>query len=205
MNIISSKIPNGFRVHWTAEIELDQELWIKCEQIKKDASLKLMELAREACERKLILLNCDINHHERLVSIEQKAATDDFEQNERTRIQTIKNKKLKRIMQQCAETFKEIQVSADGNCFYRCMSLYILGSEDSHDQVRNEIVNHMLDNRDKFECYVDGDYTRHDNLMVTVLQRMYQEGRIYRQLIEEEWIRKLGTKAPHGCNIKLNI
>ena len=28
--------------------------------------------------------------------------------------------------------------------------------------------------------------------------------RIYRQLVEEQWIMKLKTKLPQGCNIKLD-
>ena len=45
---------------------------------------------------------------------------------------------------------------------------------------------------------------KEEQLRVTILQRMLQEGRIYRQLAEEQWIRKLKTKIPQVCNVKLN-
>ena len=45
---------------------------------------------------------------------------------------------------------------------------------------------------------------KEEQLRVTILQRMFQEGRIYRQLAEEQWIMKLKTKIPQGCNVKLN-
>ena len=43
-----------------------------------------------------------------------------------------------------------------------------------------------------------------EDVKVTILQRMFREGRIYRQLAEEQWIVKLKTKMPQGCNVKLN-
>ena len=47
-------------------------------------------------------------------------------------------------------------------------------------------------------------WPKEEQLRVTILQRMFQEGRIYRQLAEEQWIMKLKTKIPQGCNVKLN-
>ena len=45
---------------------------------------------------------------------------------------------------------------------------------------------------------------KEEQLRVTILQRMFQEGRIYRQLAEEQCIMKLKTKIPQWCNMKLN-
>ena len=45
---------------------------------------------------------------------------------------------------------------------------------------------------------------KEEQLRVTILQRMFQEGRIYRQLAEEQWTMKLKTKIPQGCNLTLN-
>ena len=62
---------------------------------------------------------------------------------------------------------------------------------DVHQQAEKPIMRH-------FEGH------KEEQLRVTVLQRMFQEGRIYRQLAEEQWIMKLKTKIPQGCNVKLN-
>lgn len=40
---------------------------------------------------------------------------------------------------------------------------------------------------------------------VTVLEKLFQEGRIYRQLVEKQWVKKLVIRVPQGCNVKLNI
>jgi len=98
----------------------------------------------------------------------------------------------------------------DRNLVYALMcskcdaTVYVGETERSLKERTNE---HLRDVRQQVEKPIMKHFKGHteDNLMVTILQRMYKEGRIYRQLIEEEWIRKLGTKAPHGCNIKLNI
>ena len=45
---------------------------------------------------------------------------------------------------------------------------------------------------------------KEEQLRVTILQRTFKEGRIYRQLTEEQWIMKLKTKISQGCHVKLN-
>ena len=48
----------------------------------------------------------------------------------------------------------------------------------------------------------EGNSEEHVN--VAIVQKMFQEGRIYRQLAEEQLIMKLEIKVPQRCNIKLN-
>ena len=65
---------------------------------------------------------------------------------------------------------------------------------------------HLRDVRQQAEKPIMRHFEGHkeEQLRVTILQRMFQEGRIYRQLTEEHWIMKLKTKIPQGCNVKLN-
>ena len=44
-----------------------------------------------------------------------------------------------------------------------------------------------------------------DDMHFVVLQSLGREGRAYRQLVEEKWIIRLGTKTPFGCNVQLNF
>ena len=44
-----------------------------------------------------------------------------------------------------------------------------------------------------------------DNMHFVVLQSLGREGRAYRQLVEEKWIIRLGTKTPFRCNVHLNF
>ena len=45
---------------------------------------------------------------------------------------------------------------------------------------------------------------KEEQFRVTILQRTFQEGRIYRQLAEKQWIMIQKTKIPQGRNVKLN-
>ena len=65
---------------------------------------------------------------------------------------------------------------------------------------------HLRDVRQQAEKPIMRHFEGHkeEQLRVTILQRMFQEGRIYRQLAEEQWTIKLKTKIPQGCNFKLN-
>ena len=62
---------------------------------------------------------------------------------------------------------------------------------------------HLRDVRQQAEKPIMRHFEGHkeEQLRVTILQRMFQEGRIYRQLAEEQWIMKLKTKIPQGINI----
>ena len=72
--------------------------------------------------------------------------------------------------------------------------------------LKERIDEHLRDVCQRAEKPIMRHFEGHkeEQLRVTILQRMFQEGRIYRQLAEEQWIVKLKTKIPKGCNVKLN-
>ena len=72
--------------------------------------------------------------------------------------------------------------------------------------LKERIDEHLRDVRQQAEKPIMRHFEGHkeEHVKVTILQRMFREGRIYRQLAEEQWIVKLKTKMPQGCNVKLN-
>ena len=147
----------------------------KIESIKRDASLKLMEICLTAYQEKLSecidqietiqnnnsINRCDESTHE----ISQIAEADG----------KCKARKLKKLQdtaslnepystvspQRDNRVFKEYIVKGDGNCFYRCLSKYLYGEETKHIQIRNNIVNYMDQNRHLHSQYVDGNMEDH--------------------------------------------
>lgn len=62
---------------------------------------------------------------------------------------------------------------------------------------------HLRDVRrqaDKPMRHFEGNCEEH--IRVAILKRTFQESRLERHLAEEQWILKLKTKVPQGCNIK---
>ena len=72
--------------------------------------------------------------------------------------------------------------------------------------LKERIEEHLRDVRQQAEKPIIRHFEDHkeEHVKVTILQRMFREGRIYRQLAEDQWIVKLETKMPQGCNVKLN-
>ncbi|KAH3861180.1 hypothetical protein DPMN_024108 [Dreissena polymorpha] len=53
-------VPEGFKINWNIQIDCSDEILNKCEKIKQDASVKLMELTLVACEEKINKLKSDV-------------------------------------------------------------------------------------------------------------------------------------------------
>lgn len=52
---------------------------------------------------------------------------------------------------------KIIQVTADGNCFFRAIADQLEGNEDEHNKYRNMIVLYIVKNREMFEPFIEDD------------------------------------------------
>lgn len=46
--------------------------------------------------------------------------------------------------------FNQINIKADGNCFYRCLSMYFTRNEESYNKIRLEICNFRKENNNIF-------------------------------------------------------
>ena len=49
---------------------------------------------------------------------------------------------------------KLLEIVGDGNCFYRCISYFILGNQDYYAEIKNEIIKWIDNNREAFNEFV---------------------------------------------------
>ena len=61
--------------------------------------------------------------------------------------------------------FKEVNVSPDGNCFFRALGHLHHQDVEKHAELRASIVEHMINNKQDYEAYVDGDWDDHIKVM----------------------------------------
>ncbi|CAL0313460.1 unnamed protein product [Lupinus luteus] len=50
-----------------------------------------------------------------------------------------------------------VEVTADGNCFFRALADQLEGNEEEHRKYRSMIVKHILDNREMFEPFIEDE------------------------------------------------
>jgi len=171
-------VPNGFKLQWEPQIDMDLETREKCAKVKKDASLRLITLTEKAITSKIIELqsnNVDIhnensNHlqrslYERKQNKLQKARMLNFD------IRDINNS---------LDDFIVKNVAGDGNCFYRCIALDIYGSVEKHACIRDKIVDHMHNNTNLYSVYIDEDINIH------ITNQSHKDGRMSSWATEAE-------------------
>ena len=84
--IATNLIPAGFKIHWTNNVEMEQDIIDKCAKIKQDTALQFMELTRDACRIKIQQLNDEISRYEYTASQRMRDETDRFEEAEKNRM-----------------------------------------------------------------------------------------------------------------------
>lgn len=52
---------------------------------------------------------------------------------------------------------KIIQVTADGNCFFRALADQLEGNEEEHEKYRNMVVHFIMKNREMFEPFIEDE------------------------------------------------
>ena len=57
------------------------------------------------------------------------------------------------------ETIRDVK--GDGNCFFRCISVFFNGDEDKHEDIRRNVVETLRENKDRYKHLVDGDFDTH--------------------------------------------
>jgi hypothetical protein len=53
----------------------------------------------------------------------------------------------------------DLQVSPDGNCFFRAVADQILGDSSRHSEIRSEVVQHMRQNKELYAPFVETEET----------------------------------------------
>jgi hypothetical protein len=158
-------VPNGFRLKWTLDLEADEDLIMKCEKIKKDASLKLISIAIETCDRflrKQQFVNFGQGQSEVTeCRLNQTAVNLKRTKNKKFRDIKVRDKFLNNSANTEIPNPNIIKVQSDGNCYYRCVSRFLYDTEHRHTDIRIEIVRYMNNNRSVFEQLVDGDFEEH--------------------------------------------
>ncbi|KAH3792933.1 hypothetical protein DPMN_146434 [Dreissena polymorpha] len=162
MNII----PKGFLLKWELQLEAGDEDFEKCRKIKIDAANQLMGVTRDVCLKKLNELEGEINHFYSMLDSNEKKSIDIWYVE-----RTLENKlrKLKKVQQlkskinkdEDVRTYKIISVAKDGNCFYRCLSYFLYGSQMYHESLREDLTQYMYKNSLKYNHLVDGDIHVH--------------------------------------------
>ena len=64
-------------------------------------------------------------------------------------------------MMSAQSDFQVKRIVADGYCFYRCIALEVYNTQNKHDKVRAQIVEHMIDKRDLYTPFIDGSFDQH--------------------------------------------
>ena len=73
--------------------------------------------------------------------------------------------------------------------------------------VKERIGKHLRDVKNQTEKTIMRHFRGHtvEDVRFKVLQYLGKEGRAYRQLVEEKWIVRPGTKIPSRCNVQLSF
>ena len=82
----------------------------KCDDIKNDTSIKLMEFVTESIERKIITLSQEIQNTESKTTNDVIAETEIYERKEMERIKRVKSMKYKALRGSPSSPFKEYKV-----------------------------------------------------------------------------------------------
>jgi hypothetical protein len=56
---------------------------------------------------------------------------------------------------------KVINVIGDGNCFFRCISVYFNDTQIHHETIRQQVVNKMQSDSNKYKQFVSGSFNKH--------------------------------------------
>ncbi|KAG5382259.1 hypothetical protein IGI04_033729 [Brassica rapa subsp. trilocularis] len=88
---------------------------------------------------------------------------------------------------------KIIQVTADGNCFFRSLADQLEGNEDEHSKYRSMVVQYIVKNREMFEPFIEDDsmsprwYIRNfDDARTRMIHLSYHDGEHYNSVRSKE-------------------
>ena len=180
----SSVIPKGFQFKWDVQLDVNQEERDKCTRVKTDAALKLMQIARDACVRKANELRTEIDNSA-LKFHQDCDYIDKFVSSETVKLAEQKAKKWRSLTRGCMgqtqqQRYKITNIVKDGNCFYRCLSQHMYGTQLCLAEVRRDIVKHMYAHAERYSALIDGDVEAH------IHNQMHSDGRVSSWATEAE-------------------
>ena len=98
-----------------------------------------------------------------LSKINKKDYINNQKLNNLSKIKTSNNNKYKAIAKTNSlikkEDLRKIFIKPDGNCYYRIVSYFLLGSQDYYNEIKNEIINWIENNKKRFSEFFGDDDT----------------------------------------------
>ena len=163
-------IPKGYRFNWQPSYGYttitDQEAIHK---ILKMSSEDIMKHSLTYYKETIDKLRHDIVARKKTIPTNKEEVIGKYLKNEYKRIEdymkSIKVKKYNQLIKEDHGKFRVHKVQGDGNCLFRSLAVGIYGDEEKHKQVRNDIVQFIVQNRDRYEPYIDGCFNTHINKM----------------------------------------
>lgn len=167
-------IPKGFRMKWRMNLNSSDHDKEEVSEILKNTSKQLIGSSIQICKKTLKNLNYQLEqealkmekqlHPDKVTEIHEYLTV--YEDRLSHRLRETKIKKLKSIhldtkSKTSVEFGKTINIIGDGNCFFRCISYHLYGTQDRFDEIRSNVVNEMRHHRAKYESLVDGEYRDH--------------------------------------------
>ena len=177
-------IPGGFLLKWDNSLYISEHNEDSIEETLEAASFQEMRQTTEEIRNKLIDVNLEIQtglaRLEDMHSAKQytymlsklkyhaRKTGEKIRKTNQKKFNTSKtdkdipslhdNKPLKKpdvISEQI------MRVKADGNCYFRTISQALHGYEDQRQEIRNIIVAELIANQERYEMYIDEDFTTH--------------------------------------------
>ena len=103
----------------------------------------------------------EINNSEEYISEEINNEQNENNQNLDLEINTDFLNIVKTLHPINMNDIKIIKIIGDGNCFYRCLSFFLLGNDDFFQDIKNEIINWIDNNRETFNDFFGDDDINH--------------------------------------------
>ena len=133
-------IPKGFQWKWTVQLDATAEEEKRCMKVREDAALKLIDLSRMICSRKCDDLQLEIQACSSMVCYEDRSEIQRWAIAEKDSISCLKAKKFfmlrksnRSLSSHTQSDYRVVGIEKDGNCFFRCLSQLIHGTQMKHE------------------------------------------------------------------------
>ena len=178
-------IPNGFRLKWTLNLGNSTEGKndnSNVDSIMNEASRKLIRESIEVCKIELkntenvlstvvdqiktslgesVLLDIQNSQKSAL-----NALSDKITRTKQKKIKMLRNAKSHQTIHRMNNVkTKHMDISKDGNCFFRCVSQFMYNTQNRHLDVRQQIMSTIIDNKEYYSELIEGNFQTHvDNV-----------------------------------------
>ncbi|KAK3106951.1 hypothetical protein FSP39_003763 [Pinctada imbricata] len=173
-------IPKGFQIKWRLNLGSNRQNKVKIHRILDKSSEMIIDETIEICQneledienrisqekQKVLKKNVNERYYEEEIEKEYESQLHKLRQSKKKQIQSLRGRnryaRSKDQSLRVQEPQVEIsQVRGDGNCFYRCVSLHLYGTDENHKEIRADIAKEIQTDPSFFKRYVDIDIDKH--------------------------------------------